>query len=647
MRFLIFFLLVCSFNSYGSDSIPDYVQKKLSSLNVEEQLDFLSSESFKIREADTDLALLLAEKGLKIAEDFSKYHYISVFNSYIGVYYLHLYYLPRKSLPYFHIALETAFANNDSERVAYAYNNLADVFLQIHNIPIALDYTNKSIKIFEDLKDLKGIAYGFINLGHIYRDDKNYEASLESFERSLELHTTLNDANGIAYSILEIGRSSVYLEQFDTATTNLLKALQLHKESGNLVYQAFCYDALGQIEYRKNNIVEALDYYFTALELNKRRNYQLGLINNNIGIALCYSKQGKISLGEKYIGEAEMISEDIGIPNKLTEVHRAHVEFYKNTGNFEVATDRLLKFVSTYDAMMADLMEDTFRETGVHVTAEIQLNEATKDLETQQREGMYLNVITLLSFVILFVIWWKYRGNLKLNLALQKTVKEKEKLFSIIAHDLKSPFNSIIGFSNLLVEKVQNKELTGVEKYAEIISKSSLNAMKLLEDLTTWSNAETGTMVFNPQELDINQIISDTEKLLASSFELKSILFYKNIPSDLKIVADKAMISTVFRNLISNAIKFTHKNGAIHLNVEQDKNKLTFSIKDDGVGIPKEVLPKLFIFSESVSTRGTDNEKGTGLGLILCKEFVEKHGGKIWVESEEGEGSTFYFTLPI
>ncbi len=223
----------------------------------------------------------------------------------------------------------------------------------------------------------------------------------------------------------------------------------------------------------------------------------------------------------------------------------------------------------------------------------------------------------------------------------------KDKFFSIIAHDLKSPFNSIEGFSAHLVQQVQEKDYEGIEEYAAIIQTSSKRAMNLLSNLMEWSLSQTGRIAFNPAYIEIVSLINEVTELLADAAVQKSITIKKELPLNTFVFADKAMISTVFRNLISNAIKFTNPGGNIVVSVELKKHEMIAAVSDSGIGIKKASIEKLFRIDESYSTAGTQNEKGTGLGLILCKEFVEKHGGKIRVESEMGKGTVFYFTIPV
>ena len=223
----------------------------------------------------------------------------------------------------------------------------------------------------------------------------------------------------------------------------------------------------------------------------------------------------------------------------------------------------------------------------------------------------------------------------------------KDKFFSIIAHDLKSPFNSIVGFSELLVAELKTKNYDEIETYANIILQSSERALNLLMNLMEWSRSQTGKMEFNPEYVEMGNLINEICLLFDDVASQKSIQINRTLPPDTIVFADRAMVSTVIRNLISNAIKFTNTNGEIQISAKQKNNQILISIKDNGVGMSKETMEKLFRIEESFSSKGTNNETGTGLGLLLCKEFVEKHGGIIWVESTVGIESTFFFSLPL
>lgn len=221
----------------------------------------------------------------------------------------------------------------------------------------------------------------------------------------------------------------------------------------------------------------------------------------------------------------------------------------------------------------------------------------------------------------------------------------KDKFFSIIAHDLKSPFTSIIGFSSLILEMVHKKNYKELEKYAQIIESSSWKAMNLLTNLMEWSRSQTGKLAFNPEELDLCKLINKVTDLLNDAASQKSITITNNIPQKFMVYADISMLSTIMRNLISNGLKFTDTGGKIEIAGVHTDSESVISVTDNGIGISKENIAKLFRIDANHSTTGTNGEEGTGLGLLLCNDFVEKHGGKMMVESEERKGSKFSFTL--
>jgi two-component system sensor histidine kinase/response regulator len=223
----------------------------------------------------------------------------------------------------------------------------------------------------------------------------------------------------------------------------------------------------------------------------------------------------------------------------------------------------------------------------------------------------------------------------------------KDRIFSIIAHDLKSPFNSIFGFSNLLADQIHKKNCIELAKYATIIQSSSKKTIDLLTSLIEWSRSQTGRNKFNPEYVELGSIINEVTELFKDSASQKSINIYKNLPQNTLVYADKAMIGCVLRNLLSNAIKFTHTGGEIRIGANQLETEIRVSLADNGLGMKKAAINNLFQIEKSHSTLGTHQEVGTGLGLLLCKEFIDMHKGKVWVTSEMGKGSVFYFTLPL
>ncbi len=214
------------------------------------------------------------------------------------------------------------------------------------------------------------------------------------------------------------------------------------------------------------------------------------------------------------------------------------------------------------------------------------------------------------------------------NKELQQLIQlndDKNTFFSIITHDLKNPFNSIVGYSELLAEHVKEKNYEKIGEYANIILQSSYRAMNLLMNLMDWAQSQSGRMEFNPEYFDIVTLINEVILLSNDNAQQKSITIVRNLPPNIQVNADKAMIGTVLRNLISNAIKFTKPEGTITILAIGTQNELTVSVNDNGVGISKDRIDNLFNINVSYSTQGTKKEVGTGLGLILCKDFINKN----------------------
>ncbi len=235
----------------------------------------------------------------------------------------------------------------------------------------------------------------------------------------------------------------------------------------------------------------------------------------------------------------------------------------------------------------------------------------------------------------------------KIENSLKELIATKDKLFSIIAHDLRSPFNSIIGFSELLIENSNDILLEDSEQYIKIINSAAKNTLILLDNLLNWAKSQTGQLRFNPEKILFSEVVQEIISLSKSIAKSKNIALEYAGTDNLEVFVDVNMLNTVLRNLISNAIKFTNVGGHIKVSAALKQDQVEITISDNGIGINKEKCTELFSISSNTTTLGTADENGSGLGLVLCKEFIQKNNGDIWVESEENKGSNFIFTLPI
>ncbi len=284
-----------------------------------------------------------------------------------------------------------------------------------------------------------------------------------------------------------------------------------------------------------------------------------------------------------------------------------------------------------------DLKLSESRYKALSAELEQKVAERTSDLESANKQlHQELTVRTLAEQALK-----------KNELKLKELNETKDKFFNIIAHDLKNPFTSLLGSTELLFRNIDKMENEKIRELALILNDSAKGGYAILQNLLDWSRSQTGSLKFSPDWINLRDIINENISNLQFLADNKAISLNYDQETDIFIFIDENMMNTVIRNLLSNSIKFTHKGGEVRVKTTIMPDEVIVSVKDDGTGISEENIEKLFRIEAKYSVPGTENEQGTGLGLKLCKEFVEKHGGKIWVESIENKGSDFKFSIPV
>jgi signal transduction histidine kinase len=357
-------------------------------------------------------------------------------------------------------------------------------------------------------------------------------------------------------------------------------------------------------------------------------------------------------------------------------------EINSTVGSYKQALDYHIQYTLLKDSLLNEETTNRFVEMEVKYETDKKAREiedkqkAVERLEMEKKQDRsYFFVISGLILILLIVIFSRYRAKQKANKLLsekneqivkqstkmkvlikqlkdsEKMLKEanitKDKFFSIIAHDLKNPLQTLLLSSDLLVRFRHKFTQVELEEKLFFIRKTSKQISSLLDSLLQWARTQTGKIEYNPKKLDLNLILLENVNLMSSSAFKKNISIISEIKENTVAYADENMVKTILRNLMSNAIKFTPQNGYVTISSREKNGFVEISVIDTGIGISQEDLPKLFRIDVHHTTIGTSNEKGTGLGLILCKEFVEKNGGTITVKSTIDEGSTFTFQLPI
>ncbi len=399
-------------------------------------------------------------------------------------------------------------------------------------------------------------------------------------------------------------------------------------------------------------------------------------LNTCNNVASVYLKAGMLDKCEMYLNIVLGNLKSITELAYIQETYQLLSELYAKRGNYKKAFDLSRCSWHTTTAYTTSNRSENTRNSNQFETEakerEIQLlkkeNEIKQlEFEKQRNFQNILTFITILLAIAIAVTIYISRIIRKKNLllaeknrALEEANKKmaetevnlrelnatKDKLFSIIAHDLKNPFNALLGFSDILERNYNFLSDEERIEYIGVINDSTQSLYKLLDNLLQWTRTQTGTITYIPENFKLLPLVKQEITNVNLNSEKKKISITVNIDENISVFADKNTTATIIRNLLSNAIKFTDLGGHIEIAARYKDQMVETSVSDSGIGINDNDLDRIFMLDGSFTTKGTSNESGTGLGLLLCKEFVEKNNGKIWVESEKGKGSTFFFTLP-
>lgn len=625
-----------------SQNLPDSVKSNLNQLSPSEQVDYLIELSWDLREKESENALIYGRKAIKMADSLNLRPALGRASNFVGVILLHYNYRLKEAVPYFHTAMEIALAENDSLKIGYAYNNLGDVYYLTGNIPLALEYANRSMEFIGDTGDSLAIAYAHINYGYAYRYNKQYEKALDHFFKAIEIREKLGNKLGVASAFREVGIVYYELGNYDKALEYYREAYQKNKEISNKKWMAFSLEGIGKVYYQQNNYKQALERFSEAEKLHEERKHNFGIIGAKLGKALVYSKTNQTQRGVEELERAKKLAEELGVATKILETFETITKFYLNVNNLQQAGESLDSFMRLYDSLYSAQQFETLAELETNYEMKRTINENQRDIETKKEQQIYLIIIISLMVILIVVIFWKYRSYKQLTKELRESNSSKDQLFSIISHDLRNPFFTLMGYIDLLKQKDIDKE--DLEEVIESLDTTTHRTYSLLENLLNLSASRRGKIEYHPTKIDLKKLIENVLFSLDSQIKKKSLSVELNVPST-SVFADEKMMEIIFRNLISNAIKYNSEKGSIKINFNKGK-MFCVTISDTGLGINEELKESLFKTEFTKSQKGTAGEKGTGIGLSLCKEFVEKHNGTIELKSELGKGSSFTICIP-
>jgi two-component system, sensor histidine kinase and response regulator len=541
---------------------------------------------------------------------------------------------------------------------------------------MASDHYLRALRIYEELNDKAGMMSVFGSLGSVYARQNNFSKSIEYNLKAISLYEESSDKFRTLVGYENIG--NIYLLQKDPerAKYYFSKSLGIYTEIKNKTGVASTLYQLGNIEQLSEHDEKAIAFYKRSIELCEALRMQPLLVSNLNAMALSYTKLRLYDKAIPVYQRAVKTAKSIDSKIELEEAYQGLAKIYQTTSEKEKAT--------TFNALSRELKDSLYNDSNLKkLTDQLLVYESEKKerqielLNKEQqirksellREKQISNILTIasgfLGFLFLILVIFTIQ-NRRIAKSLRKQQAElieknasiseqkekldqlnkvKDRFFSIISHDLRNNLTTM----KLYFDLVGNKDYVqqDTSEITRQISGSVENTIDLLENLLVWASAQIKGIPIHRQKLNIHTLSQENINLLSGVAHHKNITLSNLVAEHLTAFADIDMINLVLRNLISNAIKFTPENGAIEITAMHQNDQCIVVVKDNGVGISAENLNILFNQHEHPTTKGTANEKGTGLGLMLCKDFIECNNGTIWVESAKDKGTTFFFSLPL
>lgn|GEM_PF-1387190 len=570
----------------------------------------------------------------------------------------------------------------------------------------SLNYFKQSLQEFEIINDIKGISQSNLSISRVYKMKGDFDIAMEFANKAHNINKKNDMPTDLIQSYTSIGTIYSKLKYYDEALTNYKEAYQLSKKINDTLHLEQSLNNLGIVNFYNKNYDKALEYYTESLELNVSQTSKARLF---INIALVHKESKRFDLAIQYLEKAKIISKQIKSKRFISYVYinlsdlyhyyannindtKKQTQLYKKAKLLAEEAIKLSKEIdlrenildyytinanATYE--LGDY-KDAFIILSLHNKIKDSLDEASnlnklkaielkyqdklhkkeiaeKELELSQSKLQTYLLLLLILFVITITIllYSRQKSLKKANNKIEEKVKElneanttKDKFFSIIAHDLKNPIAGFRDITKVLSDNYDDFDDAEFKEYVKDLSISSKGIFDLLENLLTWSRAQTGNINHQPTNANLHFITKTTFDALNSQANAKGIKLINNIDTNLELFCDVNMINTIIRNLCSNSIKFSKEGTEIKAyNIKNKTNGYeTIVLEDQGIGMTQKTIDKLFKIDESIISEGTKGEGGTGLGLILCKEFILQNNGEIWVESQLNKGSKFMFSLP-
>jgi signal transduction histidine kinase/Tfp pilus assembly protein PilF len=541
-----------------------------------------------------------------------------------------------KALDFLTQALNNSSSISDSSGMAKCYNNIGNIYLSLNDFNTAADLFSKAEKIRLQENNTEKLPLIYNNLGEAYLGLNKIDEALNYNRLSLQMASKINDTESIISSLLNISEIYIRLKDYDQALINYNEALRLSSVKPDRFLHASVLDGLGDLKIKQGDYDEAIAYFKDALSLVEKTGSDLLLQEIYTGLSDAYEAKGNYQKAFQYLRMHEDLIDSVYNKENLDRLNLLRVSFELEQTERD---NQLLRQQNIY-SQLALSRQQIIRNLFIVITAIVLVSLAFLSLLYYSKKRK--NELLILSNDQIS----KQKEELdKLYIEQYKLNETKNKFFSIVAHDLKSPFQSLLGFTELLSHEYDHfndeQRLDAIKNMYKVTS----DTYKLIENLLEWGRIQTGNATVSMKNLNLNEFVNSILPIFQIPLNNKNLTLTLDVPPLIMASADPNMLGAVIRNLLSNAIKFSEPGGIIHIKGITTSDSSKLAVTDNGIGISPEVIDKLFTFDPKVRRNGTKGETGTGMGLGLCMEFMQLNHGMIKVNSKPGEGSTFTVIL--
>lgn len=590
-----------------------------------------------------------------------------------------------EALRYYLRALIIRTNIGDKQQVARSSVNIGIAYRTQNMLSYAAKYLEQAIALMEatDAKPAERV-YALQNLAIVYNQQRNFPLAVATYRQALSLADYMGDELQTARLLCNLAQSQRDNGQLGEATASLTRALKFAQKQQSQTDIARIFNEQGNVERLLGHSQQALVFFGKAAEA-------YSAIDNAFGYALCRRKIGEvlISVGryaeaEQHIAASIEMAQQQNSSQLLQYGYKSMYELFNTTKQYEQALAYHVRYANIRDSL--ELIERNSKEERFSAHASMELNQKDTEIrameaelenakirseydrermERQNQERKKYIIIAIFSalLIVMLVIALTQKRrharkleeyivemnliNNRLNQSeqnLRDTLRTKDKLFSVVAHDLRSPIAGLVSLTKLMEEQAPSLPKDELIECSRLIGQSAENLQGLIENLLNWTRSQTGRLSLNPMSIELQPLVADIVQTAQLAAMAKNLVIFAQVPATLSVWADADTLKAAIRNLLSNAIKFTPAGGSIDITATENANLVALSIADSGVGMTAEQQHLLFDV-DMRSTPGTNNEKGTGLGLLVCKEFVERNSGRISVSSQPGLGTTFTIEL--